>query len=82
MYPDRQFRCLTLTITVLYIEALQQKQKFMKYNNVYIDGFHAHLPDNVITSEEVEKQLEDVYKRLKLPEGRLEMFSGIKERRY
>ena len=54
----------------------------MKYNNVYIDGFHAQLPDNVIISAEVEKQLQPVYEKLRLPEGRLEMFSGIKERRY
>ena len=54
----------------------------MKYNKVYIDGFHAELPDNIITSEQVEKQLSSVYTKLKLPEGRLEMFSGIKERRY
>ena len=73
---------MTLTITVLYIEALQQKQTFMKYKNVYIDGFHAHLPENIITSEQVEEELKSVYQKLKLPEGRLEMFSGIKERRY
>jgi len=54
----------------------------MKYNKVYIDGFHAELPENIITSEQVENQLSSVYERLKLPEGRLEMFSGIKERRY
>ena len=54
----------------------------MKYNGVYIEGFEAYLPEGIITSEEVESQLEPVYSRLKLPAGRLEMFSGIKERRF
>ena len=54
----------------------------MKYDNVYIDGFEAFLPEGVITSAEIEAQLADVYRKLKLPEGRLEMFSGIKARRY
>jgi acyl-CoA:acyl-CoA alkyltransferase len=54
----------------------------MLYNNVYIEGFEAHLPPNIITSSEIEDQLSDVYQKLRLPAGRLEMFSGIKERRY
>jgi acyl-CoA:acyl-CoA alkyltransferase len=54
----------------------------MKYSGVYIEGFEAYLPEATITSAEVENMLEPVYTRLKLPAGRLEMFSGIKERRY
>lgn len=54
----------------------------MKYSGVYIEAFEAYLPEAIITSDEVETMLEPVYSRLKLPKGRLEMFSGIKERRY
>lgn len=54
----------------------------MKYTNVYIDGFYAHLPESIISSAQIEQQLKPVYDRLRLPQGRLEMFSGIKERRY
>ncbi|MCM8534194.1 MAG: 3-oxoacyl-ACP synthase III [Lentisphaeraceae bacterium] len=54
----------------------------MLYNNVCIEGFEAHLPPNSITSEEIENQLSDVYEKLRLPPGRLEMFSGIKARKY
>ena len=54
----------------------------MLYNNICIEGFEAYLPPHVITSAEIEEQLSDVYEKLRLPTGRLEMFSGIKERRY
>jgi 3-oxoacyl-[acyl-carrier-protein] synthase-3 len=35
----------------------------------------------VLTSEEIERQLEPLYQRLRLPEGRLELMTGIRERR-
>ena len=54
----------------------------MRYDNICIEGFEALLPPNVITSAEIEEQLSEVYEKLRLPKGRLEMFSGIKERRY
>ncbi|MCH2206791.1 MAG: 3-oxoacyl-ACP synthase III [Lentisphaerales bacterium] len=54
----------------------------MRYENVCIEGFEALLPPNTITSAEIEEQLSEVYSKLRLPKGRLEMFSGIKERRY
>jgi acyl-CoA:acyl-CoA alkyltransferase len=54
----------------------------MVYKNVFIEGLEANLPPNIITSADIEEQLSPVYNRLKLPKGRLEMFSGIKERRY
>ncbi len=41
-----------------------------------------HLPDQKITSEEIELKLDSLYKKLKLPHGRLELMTGIKERRY
>ena len=54
----------------------------MFFNDVGIRSICTELPPNVITSQEVEDRLSTVYKRLKLPEGRLEMMSGIKERRF
>ena len=54
----------------------------MIYKNVCIEGFEAYLPEQIITSEEVEDLLQPTYERLRLPKGRLELFTGIKERRY
>ena len=39
------------------------------------------LPPLIVTSTDIENRLEHVYTRLKLPEGRLEGMSGIRERR-
>ena len=40
------------------------------------------LPPHVVTSEEIETRLAPVYQRLGLPEGRLELMTGIRERRF
>lgn len=54
----------------------------MIFKDVGIRSICTEIPPNTLTSEEVEDHLKSVYKRLKLPEGRLEMMSGIKERRF
>ena len=54
----------------------------MRFKNVYIEALACHLPDNIVTSDDIEKRLAPVYDRLKLPYGRLEMMTGIKERRF
>lgn len=54
----------------------------MKYQRVCVDAFVTTLPPDVVTSAEIENQLAPVYERLGLPEGRLELMSGIKERRF
>ena len=54
----------------------------MKFQNVGIRSVCTEIPPNILTSEEVEEQLKAVYKRLKLPEGRLEMMSGIRQRHF
>jgi len=54
----------------------------LRFKNVYIEGLACHLPENIVSSEELEKRLAPVYDRLKLPYGRLEMMTGIKERRF
>jgi 3-oxoacyl-[acyl-carrier-protein] synthase-3 len=54
----------------------------MKFQHVRLHGFGYELPPNVITSDAIEERLAPVYKKLKLPQGRLELMSGIKERRF
>ena len=54
----------------------------MKYQHVRFQGFGYELPPEVITSGDIEERLAPVYKKLKLPQGRLELMSGIKERRF
>ncbi len=53
----------------------------MLYQHVDIQGIAYETPPEVITSAEIEERLAPVYRRLKLPEGRLELMTGIRERR-
>jgi 3-oxoacyl-[acyl-carrier-protein] synthase-3 len=54
----------------------------MLYQNVCLEAFAYTLPGEVITSAEIEALLEPLYTRLHLPEGRLELMTGIIERRF
>lgn len=54
----------------------------MLYRNVYIESFGYELPTNVVTSLSLEERLAPVYDKLKLAFGRLEMMTGIHERRF
>lgn len=54
----------------------------MQYRNVCIESFGYTLPTEVVTSEEIEERLSPLYQRLRLPEGRLELMTGIRERRF
>jgi len=54
----------------------------MHYQNVCIESFSYTLPDEIVTSAEIEARLEPLYSRLRLPEGRLELMTGIRERRF
>lgn len=51
------------------------------FTNVCLHTFGYELPPHKLTSEAIEKRLAPVYERLRLPFGRLEMMSGIRERR-
>ncbi len=53
----------------------------MQFSNVCLHTFGYQLPPIVLHSEEIEHRLEPLYKRLKLPAGRLELMSGIQTRR-
>lgn len=54
----------------------------MRYQHVCIEAVTCTLPPHVVTSEEIEARLEPVYDRLNLPAGRLELMTGIRERRF
>ena len=54
----------------------------MQYRNVCLESFGYTLPDEIVSSEEIEHRLEPLYSRLRLPEGRLQLMTGIRERRF
>ncbi len=54
----------------------------MRYRHVCIESLAYVLPDEEVTSAEIERRLAPLYKRLRLPEGRLELMSGICSRRF
>lgn len=54
----------------------------MKFSKVQMHTFGYVLPPMVVSSADLEEELRPVYERLKLPQGRLEMMSGIRERRF
>lgn len=51
------------------------------YSKVCLDTFGYELPPHTISSDEIETRLAPVYERLNLPAGRLELMSGIRQRR-
>lgn len=53
----------------------------MRFQNVALAGLAHHLPERVVSSLEIEERLAPVYDRLRLRPGRLELMSGIRERR-
>lgn len=52
----------------------------MIFKNVVIESFAYALSETVLTSATIEKQLEPIYTKLNLPEGRLELMTGITSR--
>ncbi|MDR3229121.1 MAG: 3-oxoacyl-ACP synthase III [Puniceicoccales bacterium] len=54
----------------------------MIFNRVAIASLSVELPDEVWTSAFLEEKLAPLYTRLRLPEGRLELMTGIRERRF
>ena len=53
-----------------------------RYQNVCLEAFACTLPDQIVPSEQIEAWLKPLYDRLRLPEGRLELMSGIRQRRF
>jgi 3-oxoacyl-[acyl-carrier-protein] synthase-3 len=54
----------------------------MRFQNVCLESIAVALPDEVMTSTVIEERLRPLYERLKLPFGRLELMTGIRERRH
>jgi 3-oxoacyl-[acyl-carrier-protein] synthase-3 len=54
----------------------------MRYENVCLEAIACTLPDEVVTSDDIERRLAPLYQRLRLPEGRLELMTGIRQRRF
>ena len=54
----------------------------MKYRNVFLQSIGYELPEQVITTKDLEERISPVYKKLKIPSGQLEFLTGIKERRW
>jgi 3-oxoacyl-[acyl-carrier-protein] synthase-3 len=53
----------------------------MRFENTCIESLAVALPDEIWTSADIEERLRPLYERLKLPAGRLELMTGIRERR-
>ncbi len=53
----------------------------MRFAHTCIESLAVALPEEVLTSVEIETRLRPLYERLRLPEGRLELMTGIRERR-
>jgi acyl-CoA:acyl-CoA alkyltransferase len=54
----------------------------MRYHHVCVEAISYSLPPHVVTSADLETRLAPVYERFHLPAGRLELMSGIRERRF
>lgn len=53
----------------------------MQFQHVCLEGLAYTLPPEILSSAQLEAKLEPIYQRLRLPEGRLELMTGIRERR-
>lgn len=54
----------------------------MRYQHVCVEAVVHNPPPHVVTSDDLEQQMAPVYERLGLPFGRLELMTGIQERRF
>ena len=54
----------------------------MRFQRVRINGSAVVIPPIPITSAGIEKDLQPLYERLRLPEGRLELMTGIERRHF
>ena len=54
----------------------------MRFQDVYLDSIATHLPERRVTSLEIEEELSPVYESLRFHPGRIELMSGLRERRF
>ena len=52
------------------------------FEHVRFEAFGYALPEKIVTSAQLEDQLAPVYDRFGLHQGRLEMMTGVRERRF
>ena len=53
----------------------------MRYQSVHVEAFGYELPERVVTSQSLEERLAPVYAKVRRDFGRLELMTGIRERR-
>ena len=53
----------------------------MRFAHTCIESLAVALPDEILTTTDIEERLRPLYERLKLPFGRLDLMTGIRERR-
>lgn len=61
---------------------LQLGLRKMKYSDVYIGGMGYEIPPNVLKTDVMERQLAPVYGQLNIGPGKLQMMTGLRERRF
>ncbi|WP_404422304.1 3-oxoacyl-ACP synthase III [Nibricoccus sp. IMCC34717] len=54
----------------------------LRFENACLESIAVALPEEIWTSAAIEEKLKPLYERLRLPEGRLELMTGIRERRH
>ncbi len=54
----------------------------LRFAHVCFEAFGYVLPENQVTSAQLEQELAPIYERFGMHEGRLEMMTGIRERRF
>ena len=54
----------------------------MQYKKVCVESFGYELPETIITSLNLEERLAPIYEKFNLSYGRLELMTGIRERRF
>lgn len=54
----------------------------MHYHRVCLESLGYTLPTEAVTTAQLEQRLAPLYERLRLPAGRLELMTGIRERRF
>ena len=64
------------------VQSSHAEKILMQYQRVCLEALGYTLPDEVVTTDELEYRLAPIYERLQLPHGRLELMTGIRERRF
>jgi len=54
----------------------------MNYSRVFVEAIGYELPSEVVTSSDIEARLRPMYEALRIPDGQLEVLTGIGERRW